>query len=139
SLFDASFPLPDVDIFARRTRRPRGTLDQTGARVFVGELCRRFATRVSLYKCGCASVLQGSRDLDGPGELPVSRSGLLLDYFRSCAAGGARNQLPSNRGIAVRCWSNGWTLRGFQRKLDASHANDGAAGELAGGMARAKS
>ena len=35
--------------------------------------------------------------------------------------------------------SSGRTLRSFQRKLDANHANDGAAGELAGGMARAKS
>ena len=42
-------------------------------------------------------------------------------------------------GIAVRCSSSGRTLRSFQRKLDADHANHSAARELAGGVARAKS
>ena len=52
---------------------------------------------------------------------------VLLDYFRSGAASGAEYELPSDRGMSVRCRGNGRSLRSFQRKLDADHANDGAA------------
>ena len=48
-------------------------------------------------------------------------------------------ELPPDRGSTVRCCGSNRTLRDFQRKLDADHANDGATGELAGGVARAKS
>src|SRR5271169_962893 len=128
-----------MDLFLRRKRNPRLVLDQTRSRVFVGELCCRFTTCLSLYKCSSARVLQGCCGVDGSGELPLSRGGFFLDYFRSCAAGGAEHELPSDRGTAVRCCSNGWTLRGFQRKLDADHADHSAARELAGSVARTKS
>ena len=108
-------------------------------RLFVGELCCRFATCLSLYKCCCARVLQDCCGLVGSADFPLLRRGFLLDYFRSCAAGWAGRELPSDGGMAVRRCSSGRTLRGFQRKLDANHANDGAARELAAGVARAKS
>ena len=76
-----------------------------------------------------ARLLQGRCGLGGSADFPLPRGGFLLDYFRSCAAGWAGRELPSDRGIAVRCCSGGRTLRGFQRKLDANHANDGAARE----------
>src|SRR5579863_5760654 len=128
-----------MDLFSRGERNPRRVVDQTRPWVFVGELCCRFTTRVSLYKSGSPRVLQGCCGLDGTGELPLSRRGFLLDYFRSGAAGGAEHKLPSDRGMAVRRRSSGRTLRSFQRKLDADHANDGATRELARSMARAKS
>ncbi len=51
---------------------------------------------------------------------------------------GAGRELPSDRGITVRCCGSDWTLRRDQRQLDANHANDGAAREPAGGVARAE-
>ena len=60
----------------------------------------------------------------------------LLDSFRSCAAGWAGRELPSDGGLAVRRCSIGRPLRSFQRKLDANHANDGTTRELAADVAR---
>src|SRR5580704_9495205 len=114
-------------------------MDPVGSRLIVGELCYRFATRLSSYQCRSASILSSCCGLVGIGELPLSCSGLFLAYFRNGAAGGGGNELPSDCGIAVwRCIS-GRTLRSFQRKLDANHADHGAAGELAAGMAWTKS
>ena len=106
---------------------------------FVGELCCRIAIRLSLYKCCCAGILQGGCDLGGSAVFLVPGSALLLDYFRSCAAGWAGRELSPDRRIAVRCCGGCRTLRSFQCKLDANHANDSAARELAGGVARTKS
>src|SRR5208282_537610 len=96
-----------------------------------------FTACLSLYKCCSARVLQGRCGLDGSGELPLSRRGFLLDYFWNCTADGPEYELSSDRGIAVRCCRNSRILRGFQRRLDADHANDGAARELAGSVAGA--
>src|ERR1700682_6245957 len=38
SLLDPSLPLSDVDIYARGQQRRRGTMDQSGPWLFVGEL-----------------------------------------------------------------------------------------------------
>ena len=40
--------------------------------------------------------------LVGSADLPLSRGGFLLDYFRSCAAGWTGRELPSDGGVAVR-------------------------------------
>ncbi len=61
-----------------------------------------------------------------------------MDNFRSCAAGWAGRELPSDGGMAIRRRSSGWPLRSFQRKLDANHSNDGTTRELAAGVARAE-
>src|SRR5260370_40541548 len=139
SLFDAPSPVCDVDVFARGERYLRRALDQTGAWLLVDELCRSFATRISLHKCCSARVLQDCRGLGGYAELSLSCCGLLVDYFWNYATGWAGRELPSDSGIAVRCGGSHRTLRGFQCQLDAHHAGDCAACELAGGVARAKS
>src|SRR5580658_3129158 len=126
-----------MDIFARTERNNRRILEQTRPWILVGELCCRFATCLSPYKCCVARVLPGCGSLDRSGELPFSRSDFLMDNFWSGAGGEAGRELPSDRGIAVQCCSGSRTLWGFQRKLDADHANNRAARELAGGMARA--
>src|SRR2546426_7600114 len=51
----------------------------------------------------------------GSADLPLRRCGFILDYFRSGAAGGGGRELPSDRGIGVRCCRRGRTLRGFER------------------------
>ncbi len=59
--------------------------------------------------------------------------------FGASRSGGVGCELPPDRGSAFRRCDGGWVLRSFQCKLDAHHANYGAAGEPAGGMARAQS
>ena len=78
---NAFSPLRDVDIFARRKRPSWGALDQARSRFFVGELCCRFATRLSLYKPALAGVLQGGCGLVGSFDVPFLRSGSVLDYI----------------------------------------------------------
>ena len=104
---------------------PADVVDQAGSRLFVGELCCRFPPRLSLYRCCSARVLQDCRGLVGVLNISLLRRCSLLDSFRSCAAGWSGPELPSDGGLAVRRCSIGRPLRGFQRKLDANHANDG--------------
>src|SRR5712692_7288298 len=115
-----------MDIFARRERYPGLDLGQTGLRLIVGKLCRRFATRVSLYEWRSPRVLSGCCGLVGSADFPFSRGGPLLDYFRSCAGGRVGLELPPDSGIAVWCCIGGRILWSLQRKLDANHSNDGA-------------
>src|SRR5271154_3352471 len=124
-----------MDIFARRGRYARSVLDQTGARCFVGKFCGCLAIRISLHERSAACVLPGSRGLDGYADLPVFRRRFLMDFFWSCAIAGAGRELPSDRGITLRCCRTDWTLRCDQRQLDAYHANDGAAREPAAAAA----
>src|SRR6266481_1623639 len=102
-----------MDIFVVWKPHSCGAVDQTGPCPVVGELCRRLATRISLYKRCSARVLSGDCGLDGAGKLPLFRGSVLLDYLRSSADGGAGHELPSDRGIAVRWGSIGRVLRGF--------------------------
>src|SRR5437016_1456368 len=57
SFFDAFSPLRDLDIFVPGKRCSWGAMDQTGFRLFVDELCGRFAAGLSLHKCCSARVL----------------------------------------------------------------------------------
>ena len=70
----------------------------------------------------------------------LSLIGLFLDCFRAGAVGRDNDgcQLSSHGGSAFWRGNFGGTLRSFQRGVDADNENDGAAGEFAGGVARAK-
>src|SRR5438067_8666053 len=114
-------------------------MDQTNSYSFIGELHYSVATCLSLYKCQCAHILQGCCRLDGSGKFPVPSHGFLVDHSRSYTNRWAGYSLPSYRGSTLRCSSSGRNLRDLQRELDENHANDGAARELACGVARAKS
>src|SRR5277367_4093994 len=134
--FDPSVPLRDLGNLLRTERRTRCALAQTAPRRFVGELCDRLATRVSLHKHRCTRTLQDCRSVGRTAELPLFRRDFLVDYFRACACGRAGHQLPSDCGSPLRCRRSDRSLRRLQRKLDADHANHSAARELAGGVAR---
>jgi len=117
----------------------RGALDQTGAWLLVDELCRRFATRISLYECCSARVLQDCRGLGGVAELSLSCCGLLVDYFWNYATGGLDVNFHRTVELLYGAAVVTGLYWGFQCQLDAHHASDCAACEPASGVARAKS
>src|SRR6202050_2157172 len=101
SIFDPLFPLSDLELFDRSYFR--GAVDQAGSWLVVGELYCRFAPRLSLYQCSFACLLQSCRGLGRPIDFSFPGRGFLLDSFRSCLAGRAGGELPSDGGSPVRC------------------------------------
>jgi len=115
------------------------TFSPEGGEIHGAFWIKLFATRLSVHQFCFARLLPGCCGLDGPAQLPLARCDFLLDYLWSCTASRPRYKLPQDCGIAVRGCDINRTLRCLQRKLDANHADDSAACELAGSLAGAKS
>src|ERR1700758_5741224 len=132
-----------MDLFVCNGTHCWTTVDQASSRLPLSNIRPCFAPRLSLYKCTCARLLQDCCGLGGSAQFPHYCDGLLLDNFHGYTAGWAEPELPSNRGTAVRSCNISWALRGFQCKLEKSHASQSAAPPPArppaGGGKRARS